>query len=269
MIQYNTTLSKSDRREQLVAQLSVLPTFKPVNEFVVYHIYDTTSESLLHYLISMARTTTRYTIDTEHDCFTNEAALIQIEFIKQKSIVLLIETCYLPEPTSVTFWLIQSLFAAILNPVNLVYAWGDAVHELTRFLHYDLFSWTVLQRMGTINMQRAFKAWYNRVFVHDCGLHPHETDSTLCTCEHRPVKDKNYQWSLQKAIAYTFQEYLDKRRTRSKWHRCLRSRNETEQELCKELVLYAVNDCLSVTKLRMLVEFNWTKEQLDRYNRNK
>jgi hypothetical protein len=32
------------------------------------------------------------------------------------------------------------------------------------------------------------------------------------------------------------------------------------------LITYGANDCLAVTKLMMVVELNWTKEQLQRFD---
>jgi len=267
-------MSRNERQRQLNRELSVLPTFTPLNDCQIYHINRSTSSIILQDLIQLARKTKRYTIDTELDYYTHEPALIQIEFIAMKSVVLLIETCHLPRPSSVLFWLIQSLFKVIFQSSNLIYVWGDFIFELTHFLHCGLFSSTMLNQVNTMNVQLRFKQWYNQVFLHRCGLPSVSDDHQLCTCFYRPVKHKNNQWSLQKAIAYTFHEFLDKRRTKSNWSRRLSSNsmqqysmlNEQIKQLHEHLILYAVNDCLAVTKLLMVIEFNWTKAQLHQYN---
>ena len=131
--------------------------------------------------------------------------------------------------------------------------------------------------MNTIDVQHHFKQWYNTIFKHSCGLQPFDDDHILCTCSYRPVKDKNNKWSLQKAIAYTFNEFLDKRRTKSNWTRHLDLANvphffvltKTQKKVCEELIQYAVNDCLAVTKLIMVLKFDWSKEQLQQYNQSK
>ena len=258
MNRLNPNLSSVARKRLLNRQLSILPPFVPLNHWQAYRINRTTAPSLLHDLIELARSTTRYTIDTEHDYYTHEAALIQIEFIRQRSIVILIETCHLPQTATVTFWLMKSLLAVVLSPSNSIYSWGNATDELSQFVHYDLFSSSTIQRANNIDVQVDFKLWYNKIFLHTCGLQPYEHDHSLCTCIHRPVKHRQDQWSLQKAIAYAFREFLDKSRTNSK---CRRQLTHSD-----ELVLYAVSDCLAVTKLHMLIDGNWTKEQLDRYN---
>ncbi|UJR34546.1 hypothetical protein I4U23_027323 [Adineta vaga] len=268
MLQLNSSLSSNERKRILNIQLSILPAFTPLNDWRVHCVSQTTDPSLLHYLIELARKTVKYTIDTEHDYYTYEPALIQIEFICRQSIILLIETCHLPQASTVTFWLIKSLLKIIFNPSNIIYSWGDAVNELSRFIHYNLFSWSILYQMNNNDIQSGFKIWYNKTFIHDCSLDLYGDDHELCTCSHRPVKHKNNQWSLQKAIAYAFHEFLDKSRCKSKWRQRLSSRNQIRQKMCNELIRYAANDCLAVTKLQMLVGFNYTKEQLDIYGIN-
>jgi hypothetical protein len=277
MAHSNQQLSRNERQRQLNVQLSVLPTFTPVNQYQIHHINRATSPTLLQDLIELARATTMFTIDTEHDYYTHQPALIQIEFIGTESVVVLIETCHLPHASSVLFWLIRSLLKVILKPPHTIYAWGDIIYELTDFIPYGLFSWHALHAMNTKDIQYHFKRWYNKVFKHDCGLQSFEDDHVLCTCTYRPVKDRNNAWSLQKAIAYTFDEFLDKSRTKSRWSRYLDLANgrhfpignKKEKKICEELILYAVNDCLAVTKLLIVVEFDWKKEQLEEYNRSK
>ncbi len=134
----------------------------------------------------------------------------------------------------------------------------------------------MINEVYTINLQLLFKQWYNKTFVHKCGLLPSSIDNPLCTCSHRPVKHKNNQWSLQKAIAYTFNEFLDKSQTRTPWSRPLNFSyieqysliNNKIKNIYDRRVFYAVNDCLAVTKLLMVLEFIWTKEQLEQYNNN-
>ncbi|CAF1688460.1 unnamed protein product [Adineta ricciae] len=165
MNQSNSDRSSVARKRLLNRQLSVLSPFVPLNDWQAYRINRTTAPSLLHDLIELARRTTRYTIDTEHDYYTHEAALIQIEFIRRRSVVLLIEMCH-PPTSTVTFWLIKSLLAVILSPSNLIYSWGNGIDELGHFVHYDLFSSSTIRRSKNIDVQVDFKLWYNKVFLH-------------------------------------------------------------------------------------------------------
>ncbi|CAF1691399.1 unnamed protein product, partial [Adineta ricciae] len=82
-------------------------------------------------------------------------------------------------------------------------------------------------------------------------------------------KHKHNQWSLQKAIADAFDEFLGKSHSESKWRQSLTSSNQTTQGICHELIRYAASDCLAITKLQLLVICNWKYEQLDRHKRNK
>jgi hypothetical protein len=210
-------MNRNERQRRLNIELSVLSTFTPLNnDYQIYHINRTTSTVLVQDLIQLARKTTRFTMDTEIDYYTHEPALIQIEFIETNSILLFIETCHLPCPSSVLFWLLQSLFKVIFHPSNVIFSWSDLLFELTNFLHYGLFSLNSIHQINNLNIQVRFKEWYNQTFLHKCGLQPFDDDHQLCTCLYRLVKHKNNQWSLQKAIAYTFHEFLDKSRTKSK-----------------------------------------------------
>ena len=90
------------RRQQLNTALSTLPTFSPLNPYHVYHMHRLTLTNLLHDLIRLARTTSKFSIDTEKDFYTHKPALIQIELIKDKqSTVLFIEVCHLPHVSSI------------------------------------------------------------------------------------------------------------------------------------------------------------------------
>ena len=247
---------RNERQRQLNAQLSALPKFRPVNDHHVYLINHSTPTLLVQSLIELGRRTMTFTIDTEQDFYSHRPALIQIEFVQVTSVVILVETCHLPHPASILAWLIRSLFKVILHPDKSILAWGDVVDELMMFIDCGLFSASLLRNITTIDVQSRFKVWYNDKFPHHCPLAPSADDHVTCTCSHRPVKNLNDQWSLQKAIAYLFDEFLDKTRTKSDWSRRLESKdvrrysitNRKEKE-SRELISYAANDCLAVTKL--------------------
>ena len=260
---HSKRLSKrNERQQQLNQQFSTLPAFTPINAYEVHHIHRATPTRLLHDLITLARETKTFTIDTEHDYRSRQPALIQVEFVRSSSIVLLIETCHLPNKSSTSFWLIRSLLKMICQPSNLLLAWGSVVDELSAFASYGLVDSHMLNQLNTLDVQRHFKQWYNRTFVHGCGLEPFEQDSALCTCAHRPVKDRHHSWSLQKAIAYAFDQFLDKSRTKSQWSRCLDPTvarhafvsHRLEDEIREQMIRYAVHDCLAVTKLMAIFD---------------
>ena len=267
-------MNRNERQRQLNIQLSALPSFTPLNSYELYHINRSTSSLLLHDLIEMARKTMRYSIDTESDYRTHRPALIQIEFVRQRSIVLLVEVCHLPHQSSTLFWLMRSLFKVILQPSNMMLSWGNGMRELSEFVSCGLFSTAMVDQLRMIDVQGRFKGWYNQTFRHTCGV-PSSEDHPSCTCPHRPVKNSNHPWSLQKTVACTFYQFLDKSRTKSHWSRPLDCGGDVRSSFLfninaniirEQMVLYAANDCLAVTKLFTAVEYEWTRMQLQEYN---
>ena len=115
-------MNRNERQRQLNMALSVLPAFTPLTDCQIYLINQTTSPLLLPDLIQLARQTTQFIIDTEHDYWTHEPAVIQIQFLHTSSVVLLIETCHLPNRSSVLFWLIRSLLKIVFQPANVLFA---------------------------------------------------------------------------------------------------------------------------------------------------
>ncbi|CAF3455699.1 unnamed protein product, partial [Rotaria sp. Silwood2] len=159
-------INRHIRKYELNKTLSALPVFHPLTNYHIYHINQSTSSLLLHNLIEQARNTTRFTIDTEDDYYTHQPALIQIEFLQQQSMVLLIEINHLPHATSVIFWLIRSLMKVIFNPTNSIFSWGDAKDELGKFIPSEVFSYNTLEQIKNINVQKTFKKWHNRILKH-------------------------------------------------------------------------------------------------------
>jgi hypothetical protein len=236
-------------------------------------------------LLEQAEETVKYTIDTEGDWLPTKPAIIQVEFIDnndQESIVLLFEMVHLPEPRTHHFRFIQKLFATILKPSNEILTWSDVKKELLDFVPYNLFSIDQVNSMNASDMQGDFKDWYNERFPHheDCdGFSPFghvQDDHPYCTCKHRPYKSTNDKWGLQMAIATTFGEFLDKKFRKSRWSAGLDPRLDLQQQQQhyskqrsnQNRVKYAVHDCLSVTKLAMVIQNEWSREELDQYNQH-
>ncbi len=98
--------------------LHLYSVFTPMNNYEVFLINKSANIDLLHYLIQLTQNTTYFSFDTELDLFTSRPALIQIEFIhKHFSIIILVETCYLPsrKRSSLSVWLIRSVFKSIFQ----------------------------------------------------------------------------------------------------------------------------------------------------------
>ena len=245
------------RKRELNNQLNELPIFAPQNKYRIYHINRSTSPMILHNLIQVARATTTITIDTETDYYTHEPALIQIELIGTPSIVLLFETCHLPGPSSVLFWLMKSLLKIIFNSSNSLYSWGDAKQELKDFIQYGLFSLETILRINNIDVQKRFKIWHHNHVQFDFSPSSLHQMPIIDKYSQKSIKDVNHKWSLQMAVAYVFDEFLDKRHTKSHWARLLDVNsiekqsvvNAQEKKTIHKMIQYAVNDCLSVTNL--------------------
>ncbi|CAF3018839.1 unnamed protein product [Rotaria sp. Silwood2] len=257
-------MNQNTRKYELNSALSILQVFNPLNDYHIHHINQSTSPILLHDLIKQARKTTRFTIDTEDDYYTHQPALIQIEFIQDKSIILLIEINHLPHPSSIVFWLIRSLLKVILHSLNVIYSWGDAKDELSKFIPSRLLSSETLLEINNMNIQKIFKNWHDRKPKRQCISVSLDTVNRLYTYSRKSTTNFNHKWSLQMAIAYAFHEFLDKSRTKSRWIRNLDMTNNNRSfvvnlkvnRIVEEMIEYAVNDCFAVTKLVSMLKLD-------------
>ena len=89
-----------------------------------------------------------------------------------------------------------------------------------------------------------FKLWYNQTFTHRRECHEYldndDVDDAFCSCSHRPYKFTSSQWSLSKAIKYTFGQYLYNH-------------------------MYGINKCLAITKLALVIGEKWSRQQIEDY----
>ena len=229
------TLSKRQRRND---ELNIKPQFTPLHPHAVHIVNRFTNTHLLHDLIQIAQRTEHFSIDTESDMYTNRPALIQIECIGQhRSTVILVEMRHLPaDEKGLVFWLIRSLLKFVLEPRKTIYSWSDARRELTRFTSCGLFSADTIQQLHCVDVQHKFKQWHDSLGMVDPLRRP--------------------QWALQAAIAFAFDQFLDKSETMNTWSRGLQQRStatDRDQQKVQSMIRYAVNDCLAVTKLVDLI----------------
>jgi hypothetical protein len=226
------TLSKRQRRND---ELSMKPKFTPLHPYVVHIVNQVTNTNLLHDLIQAVTRTDHFSIDTESDMYTNRPALIQIECIgEHRSTVILVEMRHLPaDKQGLVFWLIRALLKFVLEPRKTIYSWSDARRELNEFVPCGLFSSDTIQQLNVVDVQQGFKQWHDSL----------ETVDSI----HRP------QWGLQSAIAFTYDQFLDKSETLNRWSRGLQQHRRTasdhDHQKIQSMINYAVNDCLAVTKL--------------------
>ncbi|CAF4291241.1 unnamed protein product [Rotaria sp. Silwood2] len=283
---------KARKNLQLVQQLTPFhyPVHHSINPVFIHHL---TPNSTLESIINSIQDVNIYVIDTESDPptpFRSEPlpATLQIQAIhnQDQTTILLIELQFLPHSSTYTFSLIQRLCYHIFSPQHHIVSWGEISQELLSFQQFALFDLSQIRH--PLNLQRYFTNEWNNTHPHISSCHtqqrpsrpdldPHidlichidtdDLDEDLfpdkvpqvhirCTCPDtiHPYKNANDQWSLQKAIQYTFDEALDKALTFNTWS-CgldplLHSAHTTADINTRAaLTSYAINDILAPTKL--------------------
>ncbi|CAF4548251.1 unnamed protein product [Rotaria sp. Silwood2] len=283
---------KARQNLQLIQQLTPFhyPAFHSINPVFIHHL---TPNSTLESIINHIQDVNIYVIDTESEPptpFRSEPlpATLQIQAIhnQDQTTILLIEVQFLPHPSTYTFSLIQRLCYNIFSPQHHIVSWGEISQELLPFQQFTLFDLSQIRH--PLNLQRYFTNEWNRTHPHIsscktqqrqsypdphpqldliCHIDSDDLDEDLfpdkvhevnirCTCPDtiHPYKNDNEQWSLQKAIQYTFNEALDKALTFNAWtcglDPLLHSGHTTEEINTRAaLTSYAVNDILAPTKL--------------------
>lgn len=225
------TLLKIQHRDQA---LHHCPSMKPLNNYEVFVINRFTDTYLLHNLIFLVQNTEYFSIGTQYDLFTNRPALVEIELIhSNKSTILLIETCHLPnKQQSLVFLLIRAIFKFILQPNKIIFSWGRCDEALEKFLVYRLYTQSAIYEPKMYDIQQEFKNWYIKNHLLN------------------PTGNSN-DWSLQQAIHKIYGEFLSKKEALNTWSQSLRQQNLPK---VKSMIDHAVNHCLSVTKLAYKIE---------------
>ena len=241
------------------------PPFQPLNHKQIFINYRTTEETLFH-LIEATNNSNLFTLDTESICVykqPNKPALIQLQIMLSNlfSYVILIEVCHLPRTYEPTFQLIQQLFNYLFDSNKTIYMWGS-INELKHFLDFGLFSSDQIYLSNNINLQDYFKCYWNEHHPHQSSL-PSTDNLSECICEMCLGIQPNNPWSLQDAIAFQTNQWLDKRHTRSPFFigldPSLTHLNSKELEYRQLMTRYAAYDCLSMHQL--LISMNMIDNQ--------
>lgn len=260
-------------RRHVNGDISYLSSFTPTLTYTSYFINQKTSLSTLSILIDLAQQNKLFTLGFQTDFSWNNApALIEILFIQPRSIVLLMEMFHLPDPSTDLFHQIRQLFSIIFHSSKILQGWGNVINDLRPFINYGLFTNDHLVQIRFVDVQKIFKFWYNDSYGHDdeCSLSFVEKDHPSCTCPHRPYKNPNAKWSLEIAIAMTFNQFLDKRLSLGPWRLGLDlalstylsvipmggddtvwNFIENQTSRCHRLTLYAISHSIAVTELSM------------------
>ncbi|CAF4775035.1 unnamed protein product, partial [Rotaria sp. Silwood2] len=185
----------------------------PSSFYNIVYVHRFTTIDTISTLINHFESCYRYSIDTESDRLTNELSLIQVHSIPQHlpSFIVLFELNHLPPIDTFLYEKIKLLFRFLFRLGNIIFAWGAMSSELKHAIRMNLFTWPSLALL--INLQGGFPSWYH-------GAQPScKVCSPLqCTCsKNSPYVNPGEKWSLQNAIRYTVNRFLDKSSTRKNW----------------------------------------------------
>ncbi|CAM4779814.1 unnamed protein product [Rotaria magnacalcarata] len=242
----------------------------PSSFYNIVHVHRFTSIDTISTLINHFESCYRYSIDTESDRLTNELSLIQVHSIPQHlpSFIVLVELNHLPASDTVLFEKIKLLFCFLFRLGNIIFSWGSMHTELAPVIHINLFTWPSLALV--INLQDAFPGWYSRAQPFCKVCRPVQLSTTFmssnssCTCSNNsPYVNQGEKWSLQNAIRYTANLFLDKSATRRTWSIMLDPHYSplTSYEQRKRID-YAIYDCFAVTFLHQAIYDKWSLIQL-------
>ena len=212
-----------------------------------------------------------FTIDTEAVDRPSNLALIQVQSIPVElpSYVLLIQLHHLPKNDSLLFKKIQSLFKILFDTSKTIYSWGPLGNEIKYATRYSLFIFPIHAK--AINLQLEFNTWHRWVppFCEVCkpdnNTYVTVGTSAFCKCRRDVSNGPPKLWSLQNAVLYTANCFLDKSQTESDWFAMLDPKNTSLPSLdLDKMIKYAIYDCLSVTYLRLPIMQRWSLIQLEK-----
>ncbi|CAF1332636.1 unnamed protein product [Didymodactylos carnosus] len=256
------------------------------------HLHRYTSPDILKSSITAISDIHLFMIDTESESVYRQPsipALIQIQCIENehKAVVLIIEIQHLPHHSTIEFKFIHQLCDHIFSKHSTIMTWGNLMNELSPFTSTRLFDLSNVT--NPINLQTFFTNFWNQRHPHilQCSHQKQEINassnrdalelichvtemnvedeyvddkhadyvSCICPKEYRPYKsNSSSNWSLQKALKFTFNCALDKELTQNAWtcglDKALHHHLTAEKQVIIEnMIKYAVNDVLAPTKL--------------------
>lgn len=243
------------------------PSFNiPSSYYDVVFVNRYSSSKIIQEVIDHFKNCFRFTIDTESDYYTNQLSLIQVHSIPSHlpSLVVLIELNHLPSQDSSSMIKLKELFSVLFRFENIIHSWGTLSLELQSIFSMRLCTGSIQALL--INLQEVFLGWYCKALppCAACGSNQFLTRTNLeCICmKNFPKIKPNELWSLQNAIRYAAELFLDKTSTKRNWSASLDPRYSslsTSEQVRR--VNYAVNDCLSVTYLHKPITEGWSLEK--------
>ena len=253
MIYYHSSIDLSKQENHsietnLIRDINDLPNFKEIKPYNILLIHRRQAQFIFDQLINEVKRTKIFTIVPKNKSFHPNYMFIHIELIQDtQTIIALIEYFDVTDEHSTYSFTLRRFFATVFQPSNTIQIWGNITQELRPYIRYGLFSIYEVTSSQSINIQKEFKLWYNRTFPHhtQCrrDLKYDHMDDLLCSCSHRPYKFSSNEWSIKKAIAYTFDELFNVHH-------------------------HGIHQCLAITKLARIISENWTIQQLKDYKQN-
>jgi hypothetical protein len=146
---------KNQEKERLYEQL--LSPYVPNKQFTLYFINSSTLEEELTYLCNVVKMENHFVEYTELDINGYVPALVQLLVMSTSStssVMLLIETCFLPSLSSKCFDIIKDLVYNVFRDGNYLYSWGSLESELQKFERYNLFPSSIFSTL--IDVQALF-----------------------------------------------------------------------------------------------------------------
>ena len=236
----------------------------PSSHYRVLHLNRFTDVNTMRSILDHVNECTSFSIDTENDGNSHALALIQVHSIPVTlpAIALLVELNHLPSFDSHLFLQCCELFRSLFRENNVIYGWGPPSVELEKALPHRLFHLPLQCRC--IDLQGEFATWFGS--KPSSGEHyvSAATNPDLSVHEYCD-DDRSFRyihsagpWSLQNAIRYVFNAFLDKSVTRSPWHRLLDPEHSSLTSHSRQaMIRYAVYDCLAVTALHCPTMNSW------------
>ncbi|CAF1463197.1 unnamed protein product [Adineta steineri] len=212
----------------------------------------------------------KITLDSESVDRPSNLALIQVQSIPSilPSFVLLVQLDHLPPANSNLFSKIKYLFKVLFEKNKTIYTWGPLQNEIEYGSQYSIFSYPIEAK--DVNLQSEFSKWYSRVpsYCEVCkpsnDTHVTVGSSMFCECREHAYNDPSKPWSLQNAILYAGNSFLDKSQTENNWFSMLDPKYTTLHPVKLENIInYAVYDCISLAYLRLPVVERWSLVRLE------
>ena len=249
----------------------------PTSMYEIIFLNKYTSIDIMIKLINHVQQCTQFTIDTESENSNGQLALIQIQTIPPQlpSLIILIELAHLPSTNRTKYVKIKEFLQLVFRSNNELYSWGQLNDELRLARDYHLFEWPILA--STIDIQYFYPGWYEWALSHcetccpshhaavndDITLNFQNYPLPMCVCHEQSPYRPHEKWSLQKALIYAAQVFIDKSCTVNNWSAGSTSNSSTLSTARREkMINYAIYDCFATTYLIRPVLDNWTFKKL-------